>query len=191
MSPILGIVASSIQLAANSYDSIQTVTVGSGGQSSITFSSIPSTYKHLQLRGIARTNRTGVTLENISMAFNSDGISGNSNYTIHAILGDGTVTDSFNLTSFTRQVPALISSVNATTGVFGAFVIDILDYTNTNKNKVVRSINGTDLNGSGEVRLTGGMYMQTAAISTITMAFTIGGGAFNEFSSIALYGIKE
>lgn len=32
------------------YDSIATTTVGAGGAASITFSSIPSTYQHLQIR---------------------------------------------------------------------------------------------------------------------------------------------
>jgi hypothetical protein len=174
----------------NSYESIATVNVGSGGQSSAVFTSIPSTYKHLQIRGIARTNRGGVDLENISMAFNSDGISGNTNYSVHALDGDGSSASAFAINSFTRQIPALITSSGAGANMFGAFVIDILDYANVNKNTTVRSLNGSDINGGGSIRLTSSVYLNTAAISTITMAFSAAGTSFLEYSSIALYGIK-
>jgi hypothetical protein len=51
--PILGIIASAItgNLVTTSYESIETVTVGSGGSATVlTFSSIPATYTHLQIR---------------------------------------------------------------------------------------------------------------------------------------------
>ena len=44
----------------NSYESIATVTVGAGGTSTITFSSIPTGYTHLQIRGIAQIGRAHV-----------------------------------------------------------------------------------------------------------------------------------
>ena len=50
------------------YDSIATVVVGSGGASSITFSSVPSTYKHLQIRFIARNDVGGVAYGQIVSA---------------------------------------------------------------------------------------------------------------------------
>ena len=70
--PILGVIASQItgHLSTNSFESIQTVTVGSGGQSSISFSSIPSTYKHLQLRCFAAgagSQRFGIRFRNRRM----------------------------------------------------------------------------------------------------------------------------
>ena len=77
MSPILGarggLSASAYGLfslqSTNSYESIQTVTVGSGGQSTISFTSIPSTYKHLQIRMLARA--TGASTVGL-IRFNSD-----------------------------------------------------------------------------------------------------------------------
>jgi hypothetical protein len=46
---ILGIIASSkLTAAAGDFESIATVTVGSGGSAVISFTSIPSTYAHLQ-----------------------------------------------------------------------------------------------------------------------------------------------
>ena len=48
--PILGIMASQISghLSNPSYESIATYTVGAGGSSTMVFSSIPQTYKHLE-----------------------------------------------------------------------------------------------------------------------------------------------
>ena len=64
---------------ATSFESIATVTVGAGGQSTVSFSSISQTYAHLQLRFMARV--TGATtLDNLTMRFN--GVSGTS-YTTH------------------------------------------------------------------------------------------------------------
>ena len=65
--------------------SLATTLVGAGGSSTVTFSSIPSGYKHLQIRAIARTNRSaGVDI--MSMRMNSD--TGN-NYADHLVYGDG------------------------------------------------------------------------------------------------------
>jgi hypothetical protein len=176
----------------NSFESIATINVGAGGAATAVFSSIPSTYKHLQIRGIARTNRDAAALENISMVFNSDTFSSDSNYGFHGLDGDGGSASSFaSAGAFARQIPALVTSVSAGANMFGTFVIDILDYANANKNKTVRSLTGSEINTTGgSVRLMSGIYTQANVISTITMGFTIGGGAFNQYSSIALYGIK-
>ena len=58
MTPLLGIWASSYKQynLPKSYDSIATTTVGAGGASSVTFSSIPQTYTHLQLRYFGGNN---------------------------------------------------------------------------------------------------------------------------------------
>ena len=54
-----------------SYESIATVTVGAGGSSSISFTSIPSTYKHLQIRAITRDTGTSY-INNLAGYFNTD-----------------------------------------------------------------------------------------------------------------------
>ena len=85
MSPILGIIASQdYTRVTNSYESIATVTVGSP-VSSITFSSIPATYTHLQIRGIIRNN-ANVGGDAASFRFNSDS---SSSYTEHYVAGNG------------------------------------------------------------------------------------------------------
>lgn len=185
--PILGIIASQISghLNTNSYESIATVTVGAGGSSSISFSSIPSTYKHLQVRGIARTSRAS-TQDALGMQFNSDT---GSNYSRHQLNGDGTSATADAGTSTTSMQINRFTASSATANNFGVLVADILDYSNTNKYKTVRTLGGYDDNGSGFITLNSGLWMSTSAVSTITL-ISINAANFAQYSSFALYGIK-
>jgi len=166
------------------YESIQTAAVGSGGQSSITFNSIPSTYKHLQVRLLARNGNTG-TEYNGSLQFNSDT---GSNYSYHLLVGSGSGTPSAG--SGANQ-PSILCyqapGAGSTANIFGVAVIDILDYANTNKFKTVRSLNGYDRNGSGSVFLWSGNWRNTSAINSMTLTLDNG---FVQNSHVALYGIK-
>jgi hypothetical protein len=170
-------------ILAGSYESIATVNVGAGGQASIVFSSIPSTYTHLQVRALAR-NTTAETASNTFSRFNSD--TGN-NYSAHWITGDGSSASANRVLPWDVNLVANIPAANTASGIFGVMIYDILDYANTNKLKTVRSLTGNDRNGSGSIWSDSGLWNSTAAISTIT--FTTGTN-FAEYSSFALYGIK-
>jgi len=187
MSPILGILASarSAANAANSYESIATVTVGSGGSSTVSFTSIPSTYQHLQIRGIGRNTYLD-TFTSFTINFNSDT---GSNYAWHYLYGDGSTALAGAATTQTVMREINFASGNLTTGVFSGFVIDALDYANTNKNKTIRILGGGDANGSGAVNLSSGVWLNTSAVTTITLTPS-NSGNFAQYSSFALYGIK-
>ena len=181
MAPILGIYASQISghlAAPNSYASIATVTVGSGGASSITFSSIPSTYTHLQIRGLVRSNRANT----IDVA----GVQIGSTYATqqHILYGDGSNAIS-NATTGLTIVPA----ASTTSSVFGNFVIDILDYRNTSKNVVARALSGYDANGSGTMALGSALFLTTGPVTALSV-YAANGTGFVQYSSIALYGVK-
>jgi hypothetical protein len=185
MSPILGIYASQItgKLATTNFESIATTTVGAGGAASVTFSSIPSTYSHLQIRLIGRTNRATI-LDNVKITFNSDTAA---NYTEHGLYGDGASAASYASTSVTGAAAYRLAGGNATSGIQGAIIIDILDYANTNKYKTLRALGGCDLNGSGELYLNSGLWQNTSAISNIVLTPV---GTLQQYSSFALYGLK-
>jgi hypothetical protein len=192
MTPMLGIMASSIsgsKAVTSSYESIATVTPTSG--TSVTFSSIPSTYKHLQIRWIAQTNRATYGFDDLRVTFNSDS---SALYTTHLIFGNGStvsVGDDTNA-SFTN----IINSAGTTTSGswWGTAIVDVLDYENTSKFKTMRYINGTDLNGNtitlpGRVNFGSGLYRSTNAVNSITV--TSGASAtWQTGTSFALYGIK-
>jgi len=187
MTPILGIMASQISghLETGAYESISTVTVGVGGAANVTFSSIPSTYTHLQIRGISKTNRTSSSVDSIKVQFNGDTAS---NYTYHELIGNGASALSDNVTSTSFTVIARTAG-NANTNFFGAFTCDILDYANNNKYKTHRTLSGVDLNGSGALFFNSGLWMSTSAITSIVIAPQTG-TLLNQYSSLALYGIK-
>lgn len=167
-----------------SFESIATTTVGAGGASTITFSSIPQTYTHLQIRFIGRRTNTG--LDSTRMNFNSD--SGANYKPTHYVIGDGLGVFSGTSTSNAFALSFYTSGSDATSGIFGAHITDILDYTNTNKNKTGRILSGIDLNGSGSAVFSSFLWMSTSAITNIVL--TPNSGNFAQYSTFALYGIK-
>ena len=175
--------------ATNSWESIATFTVGSGGSSSIVFGSggtIPQTYKHLQIRHIARGTSSN-TLDNMQMQYNGDTAG---NYISHFLYGTGSGSGAAGATAANNSfmLSSRISAANTGASMFGSGVIDILDYANTSKNKTMRSLSGWDGNGSGEVFLESGLWMSTSAVTSITLYPN--SGNFAQYSSFALYGIK-
>lgn len=161
--------------------------VGAGGASSVTFSNIPADYQHLQIRGIART--TNASAVNLIMRVGSTGsVDTGSNYIWHYLQGDGTSATSGWPSGANRSEisPGVLS---ADANIFDGFVIDLLDYSVTTKNKTVRTLSGFDRNGSSTwLQLTSGMWMNTAAINTISLYGSSGNVA--QFSTISLYGVK-
>jgi hypothetical protein len=176
--PILGIIASQdYNRVTNSYESIATVTVGSGGASDVTFSSIPSTYTHLQIRFLARSSGSPDT----KVQYNSDTTT--TNYRTHLLYGDQA-----SAVASTLANTAYVGYIATASNTFGASVVDVLDYANTNKYKTARSLAGYDANGSGYAILYSHLWMSTSAITSIKIYPD--SGNFTQYSSFALYGIK-
>ena len=170
-------------LAGGSFESIATTTLSTSA-ASITFSSIPATYTHLQIRVMARGSQADIS-DQVGIQFNGDT---SSNYTIKQFGGTGSVVFAGGNTSQTRLVPAYITGSTTAASIFGVGVIDILDYTNTNKYTTVRGLSGWDSNGAGYTILRSGLWLNTSAVSSIV--FTPDSGSYVQYSSFALYGIK-
>ena len=189
MTPIIGILASAMTSGQlGSYESIATVAVGSGGQATAEFSNIPSGYQHLQIRFIEREESgAGNGTSQLVVRFNSDS---GTNYTLHRLYGNGASALSDAYTSLTAIRVSGSTAASSTASTFGAGVIDILDYKNTNKNTTVRSLAGADLNNvSGAMFISSGAWLNTAAITTITIT-SLAAVDHNQYSHFALYGIK-
>ena len=103
------------------------------------------------------------------------------NYRIHWLQGNGTAASAFTAAN------ALYAPLSGGGTNGSAFVLDILDYQNTNKYKTTRSLEGWDANGSGVISLISGLWMGTSAVNIITLS---GGNLTATDGSIALYGIK-
>lgn len=182
-STILGILASggAAASAGTGYDSIATASLS--GVSTTTFSAIPGTYKHLELRFIGLESGGNDT----RLRFNGDT---GSNYARHQLYANRSTQAGAGTASTTY-----IKATNAFNGMSSTYpsvgIIQILDYASTTKNKVSRHFSGIDLDSSGTVDIMSGLWMNTAAITSITFEINGSGTTFGAGSSIALYGIKE
>jgi hypothetical protein len=192
--PILGTIASQVpgKISVAAFESIATTLVGSGGASSVTFSSIPSTYKHLQLRYIGRA--TWQYGDSLVVRLNNDTTNGNYPYT-HALYANGTTVAAYADNGDTQPAIGYLMPGNgsySTTNMFASGVIDLLDYASTNKNKVMRNLYGAENSYTGSAPLPLGLastvWLNTAAVSTITITASYSSLAQN--SHFALYGIK-
>jgi hypothetical protein len=175
-----------IASADNYYmEPIATTLVGSGGVSSVTFSNIPNTYKHLQIRALFQCNTAG---EQLMLRFNND--SSSANYTLHQLGGDGASTyfTGYATGSFAGARTAVRTQA-ASGSSFGAGFVDILDYTNVSKYKTIRSLGGADNNGSGEVLIRSNLWLNTSSITSIDCVVS-NGGTMSQYTQISLYGIK-
>ena len=162
---------------------------GTGSAGGIEFASIPSNYKHLQIRGILRGTRGAATVDG-NFTINSDT---GSNYAQHELNGNGTSASATTAAPSANNIPfsfgiASIPANTATSGIFASFVIDILDYANTSKYKTTKHLGGYDANGSGGIVLVSGLWQSTSAITSIT--FTPNVALWAQNSTFALYGIK-
>lgn len=172
---------------AGDFESIQTYTLSSG-TAQVEFSSIPSTYKHLQVRGIILNAPTG---DNVAIRLGNGSIDTGSNYASHQIQGDGA---SVTAAASTSQNAAYLSGLCQASSIYPfAFVYDILDYANTNKNKTIRGLSGQDGNGSGtatawRITFTSGLWQSTSAVTNLRIYLPAGN--MGQYTQIALYGIK-
>jgi hypothetical protein len=185
--PILGTVAS--QFAGkpfSSFESISTVSLNSS-QASIEFTSIPATYTHLQFRFIVRTNR-GNSEDAFRIKINGDTSAGN--YNAHVLYGDGANDNAGEINTGVGW--AGYYPTDSTSSVFGAGIMDFLDYANTNKAKTMRHLGGYDNNNGtpkGYIAFSSSLWTSTAAINSIVFTFD-SGSSFTQYSQMALYGIK-
>jgi hypothetical protein len=166
---------------ATDYESIATIN-GNGSTATITFSSIPSTYSHLQVRVMARVAAGG---EDLSVRFNGDT---GANYSRHRLTGSGTAAAAAGNASVNQITTLGSAGMPTTANIYAVTIIDVLDYANTNKYKTARMLSGQDSNGSGGVDFTSGAWFNTAAVSSLTIYANASN--FPTAASFALYGIK-
>jgi hypothetical protein len=171
--------------AVNSFESIATVTL-SATTSSVVFSSIPATYKHLQLRGIMRSNFASTNADGY-IQDSTPSSSVGTRYT-HILRGAGTGSpNAENYTGIIEMARSSVPGTSASSNIYGAFICDILDYTSTNKNTVYQSFSGVHTNCAGVVELSTGFQTKSLATSQLTLDLD---GSYIIYSSFALYGIK-
>jgi hypothetical protein len=161
----------------NSYFPIASYTVPSGGQASITFAGLPQTFAHLQVRFLTLVAGAG---SGSYTYINGD--TTQANYREHVLYGNGAAASAGSYqNSYMPQFQGGSTSP-------GSFIMDILDYTNTNKNKTLRGLGGYDANGSGYIAFESLLWMNTAAITSLQ--FSPVGTTWLEYSNISIYGVN-
>lgn len=163
-------------------------TISTGSSGTITFSSIPQTYKHLQVRYTARQSGNSSVPRPITVNYNGQG----STYRSHYLYGTGS-----QVLSIDDGAPTIgyTPVLTGTTNSFAGGILDILDYSAANKNATYRCVsgylNGASSSGSPQtvnfVSLASGLRTTTTAITQL--AILAGSGNFESGSRFTLYGI--
>jgi hypothetical protein len=186
--PILGTIASSTRqgISTTSYESISTVSLTSGTQATIDFTSIPSTFKHLQLRCVARLSDGGGGFGGAKLMFNNDTVIGN--YTYRRVIGNNDNASAYAQVDLEFTVRAALAGIS--TGIFSPSIVNIYDYSDSNKRTTMNNITGGDRNSTLEnvIGLYGQMWNNTTTVNSIQL--TPSQGSFAQYSHFALYGIK-
>lgn len=169
------------------YELISTTILGST-TASVTFSSIVSTYKHLQIRATMKSNSS-----DYSRVYGQVNDVTSGSYTAHNLRGNGSSVTSTSTTTSATQMIDIGGFIPGTfyegEGQFSGMVMDILDYSNTSKNTTFRSLSGYKPSSyTSYVFLSSGVYLDTPAISSITLF--LNANSFVSGSRFSLYGIK-
>jgi hypothetical protein len=153
----------------------------------VTFDNIPQGYKHLQLRQMARLNVSDLGTEITRLRFNDDS---SASYSQHAVYGTRSAAGASAAASQTMTNSGALLQRSNNTLVFTVGITDILDYSNINKYKTVRTLTGGDDNTDGGwLGIYSGLWQNTAGITKIVLTPTaaINFGVNSRFS---LYGIR-
>ena len=157
------------------YEKIQSNTLGSA-QATVTFSTISGSYTDLVV--ICNFGASS-SAEDFIIRFNSDT---GSNYSFTNMRGNGTTTASDRGTSSIR-IAADLAGVSTTLQAID--IIQVMNYSNTTTYKTAL-IRANDAGKSAEATV--GLWRNTAAITSITLAMT--SGNLLSGSSFTVYGIK-
>ncbi|NDB60873.1 hypothetical protein EB001_20875 [bacterium] len=163
---------------------------GTGSSGIIEFWNIPSNYTHLQIRGIGRSDYATGNYVSTSFQFNG---AGGTEYSSRYLVGNGASASAYDWAPTSQIYGTFNTAVNAIALNYAAYIIDIFDYTNTNKYKTIRCLNGFDNNAlgstsfnQGTVGISSGLWKSTSAITSMKI---INSGNWTTDTNFALYGI--
>lgn len=158
---------------------ISSVTVGSGGASSIDFTSIPSTYTDLCLIFSSRVTSTDGSTQ---LSFNGSG----STFSGKKLRGTGGSASSSNL--FSNYV-FLVNNSNLTASTFSNTMLYIPNYsTSSNKSFSIDTVNETNASSGDLEEIFAGEWSTTSAINQITLTPA---SNFVQYTTAYLYGLTK
>jgi len=170
---------------------LQTVTVGSGGVSSITFNNIPQTYTDLKvLMSVRSSFATGTDAFYMRVGVGGS-MDGSSVYSNTRLYGNGSVAASDRYSGHTETFYyAAVPAGGVTSNTFSNAEIYISNYTSSNYKQIMLD-NVSENNSAStnlELDLIAGLYRGTGAITNLQFNL-FNGGNFVQYSTFALYGV--
>jgi hypothetical protein len=163
------------------YTLISSVTVGSGGAATISFTSIPATYTDLVIKfsGNSSAQTPRIRFNNLSSSI----------YSERLLYGQGASAAGASNASAT-YFDWVALCVNNGANFFGNSEFYIPNYAGNN-NKTVLSDSVTEVNSAtgNNLYLNAGLWADTAAITSIEFFF--GSGNFLQYTTAYLYGISN
>ena len=166
---------------------ISSQTVGAGGVSVVTFSSIPQTYTDLSIKISARSSSTAGRVSSGGIRFNS----ATTNQSDRTVRGTGAATGSFSntYTSTGYMYIGEFPTTTATASVFTNTEIYIPNYTSSNFKSYSCDSTQEDNQAIAYDSLISGLWSSTSAITQIDL-YAISWNIL-QYSTISLYGINK
>lgn len=157
-----------------------------GSAASVTFSSIPGTFRHLQVRMTMKDSNAGSTMDAGYFTFNGDTTT--ANYALHYMDSNGSGFNTQYANTYVNSIRSVATSL-FTSSAHSAHIMDIVDYSQTTKYKTTRILGGAgpSIYSAQSVSLTSGLWMNTAAITSLTIG-AVSGQNFISNCRFSLYG---
>jgi hypothetical protein len=167
---------------ATTFTKIASVTVGSGGASSIDFTSIPGTYTDLYITLSTRVLRTATNWSGILVKPNGTNFSAT-----RQLYGTGSATASSSVDAYTGGAS---NSTDTTSNTFSNNYVYIPNYTSSD-NKSISTDSVTENNATSALAtLAASTFTVTSAITSIAIVDE-GSRTFQQYTTATLYGIKN
>jgi|694.fasta_scaffold86347_5 hypothetical protein len=165
------------------YQAIATYT-STGSDTFFDFTSIPSDYRYLEVRGYGTHN--SINYANVAVRMNGDSTTGNYRW-IFSVANNTAKSSATDTNS--NHLP-ILQSFPSTSNNMGVCVFVFNEYKATNKYKTVTSYGGgTESNSTvGEVSIGAGTWLSTSAITSLRF-FNTGGPSWSAGSKFVLYGV--
>lgn len=178
-----------VTLGGTAFALISDSTLGADGVFS--FTSIPSTYRHLVMELYLRSDRAA-TEDSLGVRVNNDSAANYDAYMLKASGTTPTMAATENISGTSASFGLAIPGNNATANVFGSLWLVIPHYANTANNKIMHITGGKKIGtatGNLHSLLGLGAWRSNSALNRIDLLPTGGGTNFKTGSRATLYGI--
>ena len=168
---------------ANTFVQIgSTVTVGSGGAATISFTSIPATYTDLLLKLSVRSN--SASYKEVWINPNSSTANG----TARILQGDGSTATSYTATRY--QAFGATNPTGSTASTFSSIDVYIPNYAGSNYKSLSGDGVGENNATAAYAELSASLWSDTSAITSLDIVLA-SAVSFVQYSTASLYGILK